>query len=43
MVARYCVWEKMDVQDAGEVDWNPASRGSDTWDRLPPVDWETLK
>ena len=29
-VARYCVSKQIDEQDAGEVDRNPASGGSDT-------------
>ena len=28
----------MDAQDVGEVGWNPAPRGSDTWDGTPSVD-----
>ena len=26
------------MQGVGEVDWNPASAGSDTWDRTPSAD-----
>ena len=37
-VARYCVRKKPDAQDAGEADWDSASRESDTWDGSPSAE-----
>ena len=36
-VERYGARKKVDAQDAGDVDGDPASRGPDTWGGLPPA------
>ena len=36
--ARYCVGMEVEEQDEGEVEWNPASGRSDTWDGAPSAE-----
>ena len=36
-VARYCVRQKADSKDVGNVDWNPASESLDTLSGMPHV------
>ena len=31
-LARYCLWDRMEEADMGEVDWSSASGFMDTWD-----------